>query len=162
MRLTCFIVIFLVLVQTGTGQSLTELGLRGIEPINQEILNLSDLSFLEITDSANDPILLGSRTKDLGESLFVGKGIKGVYLEISIPIIPANAVVAEVRFPEMKSDSLHQVGHLYGSQGSIKPFVTAFRSGPFNSLLNAIRGKNTINYWLPGFKSNICNPFGDF
>jgi hypothetical protein len=139
-----FMVIFLVLVQTGTAQTLTGHDSWG-------------------TDTANNPsILLEAPTKVLSESLFVGKGIKGVYLELSIPIPPANAIIAEVQYPEKKSDSLQKIGHFYGSQGGIKPFIATFRSGPFNCLLNAVGGKNTINDRLPGLKSNICNPFGDF
>ena len=149
MRLRCFIVIFMALVQTGTGQN-----------FKGEYRHFPNTPITEITDNPDDPsIFLEPLTEEPEEDLFVIKGIKGVYLELSIPLLPLNALVTAVRHPQPESDSLHQIRHFNGSQSSIKTFVPAFRSSAFNGLLNTISGKYTIDYRLPSLKSNICNSF---
>ena len=52
---------------------------------------------------------------------------------------------------------MYQVYHLYGSRSAVIAFVACFGSGPFNGLLDVLRGQNAEHDRDPGGKGGLGN-----
>jgi hypothetical protein len=94
--------------------------------------------------------------------IFLKKGIHGVFLGIPIPAEVPSILIAEEEAPETGSDALYQVNHLDGSQSCVETFIPALGAGTFNGLLDAVGSKDSINYRLSCFQSDIGYAFRNF
>ena len=157
-----FTFFILLIVQYGSGQNITGPALRGSSEIAAGIPDLTALRFPDAGTVSSGPSPAESRNLGPAGALFIGKGMNGVYLSVTLPGAPPEEAPVKELFQSAGSDGLHQVCHLDGSQCGVKPFVPAFRAGPFDSLLDAVGGKNAVDHRFPGLQANIRDPLGDF
>ena len=163
MRLRCFAFFIMGIVQVSYGQIYSGSDLRGSSQVTLAIHDFSFLTVPEMNGAKNGGSLSGEKDiNNPSQSLFIGKGINGVFLEISVPVFFPEAALAEERSPETGSDSLKQVCHFDGGQRSIKSLIAAFCPGPFNRLFDAVGCQYTENYRDSRFKAYIGDPLGNF
>ena len=149
-----------MIVQVGSGQNFTGSNMRGSSAVPLDFNDFPNLLVPEMNVPKSNRSSSGeSGAMDPDQSFFVGKGLNGVYLEISIPVAWPEPAITEELSPRTESDSFHQVCHFDGSQRSIKSPIPAFRTGPFDRLFDAVGGKNAVNHRFPGLQADIFDPF---
>jgi hypothetical protein len=166
MKLKWIVFFIMGIVQYSTGQNNKGFDLRGSSDVVHDVSFMIDNNlFLPsgITETGttgaagSSPAETNVPVKE--QSLFLWNGISGVYLEISFPeALPAE----DEGLPGLGSDALYQVNHLDGSQSCIETFIPALGAGTFNGLLDAVGSKDSINYRLSCFQSDIGYAFGNF
>src|SRR5450759_2293946 len=104
MKLRCFVLFLMGMVQVSSGQSFTGSNLRGSSAVTLDIKDFSILLVPEVGAGRGGSSSGETGVMNPAQSLFVGKGINGVYLEISIPTARLETAVMEERFPEQESE----------------------------------------------------------
>jgi len=162
LKLRCFALFLIGIVQYSFGQNLTGSDLRGSSEVTLGFNDFSSIPLPEMKEAGGCGFITGETGDiDPAQGVFIGKGIHGVYLEILVPPALPEPVVTE-GCPEPVSDGFNQVCHFDGSQRGIKSPVPAFRTGSFDRLFDTVGRKNAVYHRFPGLQADICDPLGNF
>ena len=126
MRLTFFVIILIGISRYGYGQNFRGSDFLDRSTISFHVTRFSDLLFK--SEPANECLEYSFESNTFinqDQGLFAGKGIDGVYIEISNPMVMPDLTLKD-RGTEAESDDFHKVCHFNSSRAASNPLFPLF------------------------------------